>query len=95
MPGERTIGAHLMKAADITADAFLAAVDDAARLRGFSMATRWDVAAVLAGHPEDVGENPVDYPEVPERVVLAKARKLIRQGRMGGCACGCRGDFSR
>jgi hypothetical protein len=41
-------------------------------------ATRWDVTAAL---------------EAPEKVVLAKARKLIRRGLLDGCACGCRGDF--
>lgn len=29
----------------------------------------------------------------PEKVVLAKARKLIRRGVLTGCVCGCRGDF--
>ncbi len=29
----------------------------------------------------------------PRKVVLAKARKLIRQGVSGGCDCGCRGNF--
>lgn len=29
----------------------------------------------------------------PEKVVLAKLRKLVRQKVIRGCACGCRGDF--
>lgn len=29
----------------------------------------------------------------PDKVVLAKARRLIRRGLMDGCDCGCRGDF--
>jgi len=29
----------------------------------------------------------------PEKVVLAKAASLIRRKVIGGCACGCRGDF--
>lgn len=33
-------------------------------------------------------------PEFPIKVILAKARKLIASGRIDGCACGCRGDFS-
>lgn len=32
--------------------------------------------------------------EVPWKVTLAKARKLIRRGVLGGCACGCRGDWT-
>lgn len=33
------------------------------------------------------------FPDVPQKVLLAKARKLIRQNRLDGCWCGCRGDF--
>jgi hypothetical protein len=29
----------------------------------------------------------------PRKVVLAKARKLIKRGLLGGCGCGCRGDW--
>lgn len=29
----------------------------------------------------------------PEKVVLAKAKKLIKKGLLDGCPCGCRGDF--
>ena len=31
--------------------------------------------------------------DVPLKIVFAKARKLIRQGFIDGCPCGCRGDF--
>lgn len=91
-----------MKASDITDEAFLAAIDKACRIRTdveggtpWTWATRWDVAAVLAGHPEHVGGPPVDYPNMPEKVLLAKARKLIRRGLVDGCPCGCRGEFER
>jgi hypothetical protein len=87
-----------MKASDIDDTAFLDAIDEAIRLRGplwCSYATRWDVAAVLAGHPEDVGGTPVDYPNMPQAVVLAKARRLINRELASGCACGCRGDLKR
>lgn len=33
------------------------------------------------------------YPGVPYKVMLAKMRSLIKRGLVGGCACGCRGDF--
>lgn len=36
---------------------------------------------------------PMPEPVIPEKIVLAKARKLIRRGVIDGCACGCRGDF--
>lgn len=90
-----------MKAADITDEAFLDAVDEVARLRSEPGrpwtigASRWDVATVLAGHPELVGVSTADWPNMPPKVVLAKARKLIRRGLLDGCDCGCRGDFTR
>lgn len=87
---------------DIPDDAFLAAVDEAIRLRGEVEetvwtigATRWDLAAVLAGHPEDVGGSPVAYAEMPDNLLLAKAKRLIGRGLLDGCACGCRGSFMR
>lgn len=33
------------------------------------------------------------FPDAPEKVVLAKLRKLIKRGLITGCTCGCRGDF--
>jgi hypothetical protein len=32
-------------------------------------------------------------PGVPENLVLAKMKSLIRKGLVSGCCCGCRGDF--
>lgn len=89
-----------MKAADITDEQFLAAVDEAIRLAHagpspWSTASRRDVTAVLAGHPEDIGGTPVDYPDMPAKVVLAKARKLIRRKVLDGCECGCRGNWAQ
>lgn len=79
-------------ARDIPAHVFLGAVQRAAEVRGFQWATRWDVAAVL-GRREDLIPAAEPVPGVPDKVVLAKARRLIRRGLIGGCACGCRGDF--
>jgi hypothetical protein len=31
---------------------------------------------------------------VPWNLLLAKLRKLVKSGRIDGCACGCRGEFS-
>lgn len=82
-----------MKAADIPDATFVAAVVEAARLRNSPTADRWAIACVLAGRPEDVGVNFDGYPHMPNKVVLAKARKLVLRGLLSGCACGCRGDF--
>lgn len=30
---------------------------------------------------------------IPEKVFLAKAKKLIKAKKLGGCDCGCRGDY--
>jgi hypothetical protein len=32
-------------------------------------------------------------PIFPPEVILAKASALMRRGLLGGCDCGCRGDF--
>lgn len=89
-----------MKASDITDEAFLGAVVEAIVVRSrveettYLWATRWDVAAVLAGHPEHVGAGPFDYPDMPWKIVVAKAHRLIQRGLLNGCGCGCRGEFS-
>lgn len=32
--------------------------------------------------------------QASDKVVRAKARRLIRRGLLDGCPCGCRGDFT-
>jgi hypothetical protein len=44
---------------------------------------KWDVQATLEAQ----------LGPVPERLFLAKVNKLITAWRLGGCACGCRGDY--
>lgn len=31
---------------------------------------------------------------IPEKIILAKMRMMIRRGVVDGCDCGCRGDFT-
>ena len=84
-----------MKASDITDEAFIHAVILCCATRKMVSATRWDVATVLAGHPELV-ETPMavqDWPNMPPKVVMAKAKRLMARGLLEGCACGCRGDY--
>lgn len=90
-----------MKASDITDEAFLAAIGTVLRRRpeiaGLG-ASRWDIGSVLDGHPEWVGlvqATDGTSVSIPEKVVLAKAKRLIERGLINGCACGCRGDFER
>lgn len=90
-----------MKAADIPDVAFLDAIDEANRRRTeltghtFTAASRWDVASVLAGHPEAVGtaESARSWPDTPSKVVLSKIRRLVHKGLVAGCSCGCRGNL--
>ena len=43
----------------------------------------------------DEYENSVTraMPGVPAKLVVAKMRQMIRKGVVGGCPCGCRGDY--
>nr|WSW58474.1 hypothetical protein OG513_07700 [Streptomyces sp. NBC_00998] len=31
---------------------------------------------------------------IPYNLFMAKARRLVARGKITGCACGCRGDFT-
>jgi len=61
-------------------------------------ASLWDIAAVLDGHPEWVGQPEATDEhsvQIPEKLVRAKAKKLVRRGLVDGCALHeCRGDFT-
>ncbi|GAA0719539.1 hypothetical protein Drose_05850 [Dactylosporangium roseum] len=87
---------------DIPDEQFLTAVDDAIQIRSdddgrqWVWATRWDVAAVLAGRPDLVGIGEACDPSLfPPDLLSAKIGQLVRRGVLDGCACGCRGDLSR
>jgi len=86
-----------MQAKDIPDAVFMRAVTTAAEIRGHEHASRWDVALVLSGFPDLVGMNFWEFIDeeqlIPWKIVVAKARKLIRAGHLRGCYCGCRGDF--
>jgi len=32
-------------------------------------------------------------PDIPDKLIHAKMRQLIKNGLVDGCPCGCRGDF--
>lgn len=88
------------KCSDIPDAWFLRAVDAAIKARSRRegrqaiWASRWETAAVLAGYLDAADwVATTDYPDYPQNLIRAKARKLIRQGLLSGCACGCRGDF--
>lgn len=68
-----------MKTADLPNEVFLAAVKQASADHPAKWAMRWDVQALLSSYPE--------------KIVLSKARKLIKSKVIDGCFCGCRGDW--
>jgi hypothetical protein len=75
------VGDRRMQCKDIPDDVFL----DAVRLtepRG-RWRMRWNVQERL----ESV------LGPIPENLLLAKARKLQAAEKLGGCMCGCRGDY--
>jgi hypothetical protein len=96
-----TSGHVYRRCSDIPDHVFLAAIDTVVRQRSdpgyviISSASQWDIATVLAGHPELVGTGHAtqDWPGVPPRLLLAKAKRLCLRRLIDGCFCGCRGDF--
>ena len=79
-----------MKAADIPDELFLRGVRELRQVplvhghEDYGWVMRWDLDTWLA---DQLGVD------MPWKVTLAKARKLIKRGLLDGCACGCRGDF--
>lgn len=77
-----------MQAKDISDEVMFCALGKAALIR----AQRW-------GWPKSgipwAGRKDVEaaFPEIPRKVVLAKLASMIRRGLIGGCACGCAGNF--
>lgn len=80
-PQLRMVGGRRMQCKDIPDEVFLDAVRRSGEPGRWRM--RWDVQAEL----ETV------LGPLPENLFLAKVRKLIAAGKMGGCGCGCRGDY--
>lgn len=73
-----------MQAKDIPDDHFIKAVQIAS------------LRQAMAWHQRDCWCNVSDVCELldaPLKVVLAKARRIIKRKLMEGCTCGCRGDF--
>jgi hypothetical protein len=68
-----------MQAKDIPTPSILHEINAIADLQDGSWVMRWALEPL--------------YPQVPERLLLAKLRQLIKNGLIDGCACGCRGDL--
>ena len=67
-----------MRAKDISDDRFLDVVSNI-NIHEDRWAYVWDIEAAM--------------PDIPPRLLRAKAKSLIKRGLMTGCTCGCRGDF--
>ncbi|GAX57307.1 hypothetical protein [Streptomyces olivochromogenes] len=81
--GIRLVHGRPMQCKDIPDEAFLDAVRRTPGTSSMNWRMRWNVHAVLEAQ----------LGPIPENLLLAKARKLIASGKMGGCPCGCRGDW--
>lgn len=77
-----------MKAADIDDELFLRAVRESVDyhhdVSPYGWRARWTVQETL---------EKLMGCRLPEKVFLAKARRLIRRGVLHGCDCSCRGDY--
>lgn len=66
-------------ARDINDRDFLLAVQECRGMHGVPQwATLWEVSRTL---------------DVPDKITLAKFRRVKKRGLVNGCDCGCRGDF--
>lgn len=76
---------RLMQCKDIPDDAFINAVRQTPGLdeRPDSWRMRWDVRTTLE----------TTLGPLPEKLFLAKAGRLMARSILGGCPCGCRGDY--
>jgi hypothetical protein len=87
IPDIRMIGDRKMQCKDIPDDLFFGAILVTPGVGGSLEPTnwrmRWDVRETLE---EAIGP-------IPEKLFLAKAAKLIKAKKIGGCECGCRGDY--
>lgn len=79
----RLIDGRRMQCKDIPDAAFVAAVRQGRRSLANAWAHAWDVHTEL-----EAAVGPV-----PVNLFYAKARRLVARGLIGGCPCGCRGDF--
>lgn len=79
----RLVGDRRMQCKDIPDDVFIAAIR---RTPGTSVANwrmSWEVQATLEA----------ELGPIPYNLFMAKVRKLHAAKKIGGCPCGCRGDF--
>jgi hypothetical protein len=79
----RMVGGRRMQCKDIPDETFLDAVRRTPGTPVGNWRMRWKVQAELE---KQTGP-------IPENLFLAKVRRLFARGLLGGCDCGCRGDY--
>ena len=82
-PTIRLVDGRRMQCKDIPDAVLLDAIRRSPGTSSQNWRMRWDVQAEL-----EVVVGPV-----PENLFLAKMRRLLARGLVGGCDCGCRGDY--
>lgn len=70
-----------MKSSDITDEEIYQAINNICANKQQPVAYTWDMWTAFSNYPR--------------KVVLAKLNTMIKKRRLAGCACGCRGDFTR
>lgn len=79
----RYVDGRLMQCKDLPDEVFVNAVRCTPGVSVSDWRMAWDVQDTLEAL---VGP-------VPRNLFFAKARRLVARGLIGGCPCGCRGDF--
>lgn len=79
-----------MQAKDIPDVRMLTIVREEQQTRADNWDGGWPHAVLPWTHFWEVEER---LPDIPPKVIRAKAAKLIKRGLMTGCTCGCRGDL--
>ncbi|MFF4552695.1 hypothetical protein [Streptomyces sp. NPDC001422] len=83
LPALRYIGDRRMQCKDIPDDVLIGAI----RRTKPVTSGGWR----MLGHVSDELAATIGW--VPRNLLLAKLRKVCDKGQVGGCPCGCRGDF--
>lgn len=82
-PAIRYLNGRRMQCKDIPDDVFIGAIRRTPGMPVSNWRLSWKVQEEL--------EATIGW--VPYNLFLAKARKMCDAGKIGGCPCGCRGDF--
>lgn len=66
-------------------DLIYAVIEEVREAKSSIWASQWDIGDLIRE----------SFTGFPQKVILAKLRNMVESGKLWGCACGCRGDFSR